>query len=207
MPVTNAQPVDFAPSTASNATSTTSATSATNATSATRPQAPPAINRCRARTRSNSRCRLHANPHSELCPRHSLRPTDRPEDLDLSSHFGTQVDDLSTAVHINAFITTLIRLIVKNEISTRRAAVLGYLTNQLLRSVPAVDRELNPDSYGPPQIIFDIPRPSNDAPPDPRDADRPMHNSGILATERAEKRDEPHAPYDGWPPPKEWPQG
>jgi hypothetical protein len=95
-----------------------------------------AENRCRARNRDNTRCRHHADPFSRLCPKHSLRPTDLPEDTDLSHKFGPEMDDLSTAVHINAFLTTLVQCVVKNEISARRAAVIGYLTNQIIRTLP-----------------------------------------------------------------------
>src|SRR5262249_37891816 len=115
---------------------------------------------------------------------------------------------LSTAVQINAFITSLIRLIVRNEISTRRAAVLGYLTNQLLRSVPAVDRELNPEPEIPmptfPWAPRDLPDPEPEpSVPDPRVVDQLPRNGGLMSPSAGPKRDEAHDPYDGWRPPKD----
>jgi hypothetical protein len=47
------------------------------------------------------------------------------------------------------------------QISSRRAAVLAYITNQLLRTVAAIDREneAQVESPAPRTIIFDMPRP------------------------------------------------
>ena len=44
-------------------------------------------------------------------------------------------------------------------IATRRAAVLAYITNQLLRTLPAIAKEENAE---PTQIIFDMPGPDRD---------------------------------------------
>jgi hypothetical protein len=118
----------------------------------------PGHNRCRARTRTGPRCRHHAAPDSPLCSKHALLRSDLPQDTDLSAKFGSQMDDLSTAVHINSFLTTLVQCVVKNEISPRRAAVIGYLTNQIIRTLPAIEHELNPPT-GHDSIIFDLPKP------------------------------------------------
>lgn len=50
-------------------------------------------------------------------------------------------------------MTVLAKLVIRNEISTRRAAVRAYITSQLLRTLPEIERE------DPPRIIFDVPRP------------------------------------------------
>ncbi|MGB2590334.1 MAG: hypothetical protein WBG02_03250 [Candidatus Acidiferrum sp.] len=57
------------------------------------------------------------------------------------------------------FLAKLAQLVVKDRVSTRRAAVLAYITSQLLRTLSAIHRE--EDSAGP-QIIFDAPRPVRD---------------------------------------------
>jgi hypothetical protein len=48
------------------------------------------------------------------------------------------------------------------------AAVLAYITNQLLHTLPAIDRELNPKpgKDEPVEIIFDMPGPDRDRDPD-----------------------------------------
>jgi hypothetical protein len=58
---------------------------------------------------------------------------------------------------------------VQDRISARRAAVLAYITNQLLRTLPAIDREFNPkeDPNAPVEIICDMPGPEDDRVPVP----------------------------------------
>jgi len=74
-----------------------------------------------------------------------------------------------SAIPINDFLARLLLLLAENKISPRRAAVLAYITNQLLRTLPAIGRELNPtaDPNAPAQIIFDMPSPERDREPQP----------------------------------------
>ena len=63
-------------------------------------------------------------------------------EADLTADFGNQV--LSTpqcAASINAFLARLAILVVQNRISPRRAAVLAYVSNLLLRTLSEIDRE------------------------------------------------------------------
>jgi hypothetical protein len=118
--------------------------------------------KCRHFTARGRQCRLPAL-RSGLCFRHAaleLQPL-QPVDVDLSADFLIQLDDLRSAGQINQFLAKLLILVVQNRISARRAAVLAYITNQLLRTLPAIDRELNPkeDPNAPAEIIFDAPRP------------------------------------------------
>ena len=126
--------------------------------------------KCRHFTARGRQCRLRAL-RSGLCFRHAslqLQPP-QPVDVDLSADFLIQLDDLRSADQINQFLAKLLILVVQNRISTRRAAVLAYITNQLLRTLPAIDRELNPpqDSNAPPEIIVDMPGPEDDRVPVP----------------------------------------
>jgi hypothetical protein len=77
-----------------------------------------------------------------------------------------KLDDLQSAAEINQFLAKLLMLVVQNRISARRAAVLAYITNQLLRTLPAITKEENSE---PTQIIFDMPGPDRDK-PDPTSA-------------------------------------
>ncbi len=96
--------------------------------------------RCRHFTADGSRCRLAVlDTRTNLC----------------FSEFNSGVD-------INKFLARLLRLVTKGSISPRRAAVLAYITNQLLHSHRAIARETNPGDDEPQRIIIDMPRPDRD---------------------------------------------
>ena len=131
---------------------------------------------CRHRTRTGRRCRLPVSENSALCFRHAALRDTRSPDADLASAF-PQLGEFRSAVAINEFLARLLALLVQDRISTKRAAVLGYITNQLLRTLPAIDHELNPEN-GPHVIIFDAPRP-------PRDLPAPETHSASQASDAA----------------------
>jgi hypothetical protein len=98
--------------------------------------------KCSHFTARGRRCRLRAL-RSGLCFRHAalqIQPA-QPVDVDLSADFLIQLDDLQSADQINQFLAKLLILVVQNRISARRAAVLAYITNQLLRTLPAIAKE------------------------------------------------------------------
>jgi hypothetical protein len=65
-----------------------------------------------------------------------------------------------SAVQINAFLSQLAALVVQDRISPRRAAVLAYIHSLLLRTLPAVHIELDPDfDNDEARPIFNLPRP------------------------------------------------
>ena len=118
--------------------------------------------KCRHFTARGRQCRLRAL-RSGLCFRHAALQLQSPQpvDVDLSADFLIQLDDLQSADQINQFLAKLLILVVQNRISARRAAVLAYITNQLLRTLPAIAKEENAE---PTQIIFDMPGPDRDRP-------------------------------------------
>src|SRR6266850_8274774 len=89
--------------------------------------------KCHHVTLSGRQCRLRAI-RSGLCFRHAALQLQsaQPVDVDLSADFLGQLDDLQSAEQINQFLAKLLILVVQNRISARRAAVLTYITNQLL---------------------------------------------------------------------------
>src|SRR5216683_7277383 len=114
------------------------------------------------------RCRLSAtNLNSHFCPAHTRPPQNLPDPTEIASTLTANLDDFTSAAQINNFLSRLLLLLAQDKISTRRAAVLAYITNQLLRTLPAIDRELNPkeDPNAPTQIIFDMPGPERDRDP------------------------------------------
>src|SRR6266849_4164562 len=119
--------------------------------------------KCHHVTVSGRQCRLRAI-RSGLCFRHAalqLQST-QPVDVDLSSDFLGQLDDLQSAEQINQFLAKLLALVVQNRISPRRAAVLTYITNQLLHSLVAIKREI--DSQPVQYDWSDFPCPERDKP-------------------------------------------
>ena len=117
--------------------------------------------RCTHRFANRMRCRLYAtavNPN--FCPAHAPLPANQPNP-EIASPLTANLDDFTSAVQINDFLSRLLLLLAQDKISTRRAAVLAYITNQLLRTLPAIDKEEHRDET---TIIFDIPGPDRDQP-------------------------------------------
>src|SRR5712675_927246 len=100
--------------------------------------------KCHHVTVSGRQCRLRAI-RSGLCFRHATLQLQsaQPVDVDLSADFLGPLDDLQSAEQINQFLAKLLILVVQNRISARRAAVLTYITNQLLHSLVAIKREID----------------------------------------------------------------
>jgi hypothetical protein len=109
--------------------------------------------RCRHLTVRGRRCRSRAI-RSGFCFRHAALQlqSNQPVDTDLSADFLLQLDDLQSADNINLFLSKLLILVVQNRISSRRAAVLTYITNQLLHSLAAIQRQVDQE---PVQVIMD----------------------------------------------------
>src|SRR6266404_7955443 len=100
--------------------------------------------KCHHVTLSGRQCRLRAI-RSGLCFLHAALQLQsaQPVDVDLSADFLGQLNDLQSAEQINQFLAKLLILVVQNRISARRAAVLTYITNQLLHSLVAIKREID----------------------------------------------------------------
>ena len=108
------------------------------------------------------RCRLSAtNPNSHFCPAHTSLHRNLPDPAEIASTLTADLDDFTSAAQINDFLSRLLLLLAQDKISTRRAAVLAYITNQLLRTLPAIAKEENAE---PTSFIFDAPRPERSLP-------------------------------------------
>ena len=124
--------------------------------------------RCHYRYPNGRRCTLPGLlERSGFCLRHhnhrvaaGLPLTFSPGDNeDLSAELLPELSEFDTATPINKYLERLLVLATKGRVTPRRAAVLAYLTNQLLHSVHAMDRE---DAAEPQGFIFDLPRPKRD---------------------------------------------
>jgi hypothetical protein len=58
-------------------------------------------------------------------------------------------------------LSKLFILLAQNRVTSKKASVLTYIIQQLLRTLPAIDREVNGDD-GHVNIIMDMPRPNRD---------------------------------------------
>jgi hypothetical protein len=129
--------------------------------------------RCTHLFPNGRRCRLTAttaNPN--FCPAHVPLPANQPDSAEIASTLTVNLDDFTSAAQINDFLSRLLLLLAQDKISTRRAAVLAYITNQLLRTLPAIAKEENAE---PTQIIFDMPGPDRDRPT----ADQTPHQAAV----------------------------
>jgi hypothetical protein len=122
--------------------------------------------RCTYRFPNGRRCRLYAtNGNPNFCPAHAPLPANQhdaaPNSSEVASTLTVNLDDFTSAAQINDFLSRLLLLLAQDKISTRRAAVLAYITNQLLRTLPAIAKEENREET---TIIFDMPGPDRDRP-------------------------------------------
>ena len=119
------------------------------------------ISRCLHRYPTGRRCRFPlADTSSFYCERHAyLRPPGA-DPADFALDLVGKLAEFDSAVEINQFLSKLLILLSQDRISPRRAAVLAYISNLLLRSLPAIERE----TYAPsdqdtgPVIVNDLPR-------------------------------------------------
>ena len=115
--------------------------------------------RCTHLFPNGRRCRLYAtNINPNFCPAHAPLPANQYDSAAIASTLTANLDDFTSAAQINDFLARLLLLLAQDKISTRRAAVLAYITNQLLRTLPAIAKEENAE---PTQIIFDMPGPES----------------------------------------------
>jgi hypothetical protein len=118
--------------------------------------------RCSHRFPNGMRCRLFGFGSQPFCPKHAHpAPPPPPEPTEVASTLTANLDDFTSAAQINDFLSRLLLLLAQDKISTRRAAVLAYITNQLLRTLPAIAKEEN---GGQTTIVIDMQHPERDRP-------------------------------------------
>src|SRR5713226_6952952 len=120
---------------------------------------------CRHRTVSGRRCRLRVlNPESHLCFRHAQLRQKKRRAEDLACDLAGQLTEFTSAADINSFLSRLLLLQAHDRIAPRRAAVMAYTCNLLLRTLPAIGYE-NELQAGPPRLeAGTIPRPGQRRP-------------------------------------------
>jgi hypothetical protein len=96
---------------------------------------------------------------SGLCSRHATQLKSDLDQADIAAKLIGDAQEFRSAVAINRCLGELLKLQVLNKILPRRAAVIAYTCNLLLRTLPAIEHELHPEDE-PVTIEFgDLPRP------------------------------------------------
>jgi hypothetical protein len=115
---------------------------------------------CQHRSLTGRHCRLLiSDAESGLCTKHAAA---RQKDLDQADLAATLIGDnqeFRSAVAINHSLGELYKLQARNKITPRRAAVMAYTANLLLRTLPAIEKELHPDEEFDHVDFGDLPRP------------------------------------------------
>lgn len=123
--------------------------------------------RCQHRFANGKQCRQSGLPsQAGLCSHHFrlsnpsvVFPCTPNDSADLSADLLPHGAEFSSAEDVREYLTRLLILMTKGCVSPRRAAVLAYVTNQLLHSHVVAEKEADDQ---PQQIIFDLPRPQRD---------------------------------------------
>ena len=127
--------------------------------------------RCQNRTPAGRRCHMPAaNIDTPFCFQHARAHQKQKDAADLAASLTGQLTEFTSASDINQVLSNLLILLSQNRISPRRAAVLAYITNQLLRTLPAIQEELeaqSPEDAAAPVLIMDVPRPIRPQPGQP----------------------------------------
>ncbi|HXY23660.1 MAG TPA: hypothetical protein VEI73_03365 [Candidatus Acidoferrum sp.] len=120
---------------------------------------PEDLPRCQKRTR-NGRCRMLVPDHSSsFCPEHARSAVNFRRAADLSTLLTEGLTDFKSATPINDFLSRLLLHQAEGRIPPRRAAIMAYTCNLLLRTLPAIEHELHPDrqNHHEDQDVLDIP--------------------------------------------------
>jgi hypothetical protein len=116
---------------------------------------------CQHRSASSRRfCRMPVSDQdSGLCLKHAALQKKNRDATNLATILIGDIEEFTSAVAINHSLGELYKLLARDAIAPRRAAVMAYTCNLLLRTLPAIEHELNPESSGEQHIVIDLPRP------------------------------------------------
>lgn len=129
-----------------------------------------ALLHCQHRSLTGRHCRLPIfDSASGLCTKHAAARQKDLDQADLAVSLIGDNQEFRSAVAINHSLGELYKLQARNKITPRRAAVMAYTANLLLRTLPAIEKELHPEDE-PFRVDFgDLPRPERDwAEPEPK---------------------------------------
>ncbi len=103
-------------------------------------------NRCHFTSASGRRCRmLRTNGHASLCSQHlrrELQPAPQPAPELVAAELLGPIQDFTTATAINQVLGRLLALLAAQRIPPRNAAILAYICQLLLTTLPAMESEI-----------------------------------------------------------------
>ena len=112
---------------------------------------------CSARTPSGRHCRMAiSDPASGLCLRHAAQLKKDRDAANVATRLIGDTVEFTSAVTINRSLGELYKLLARDEIVPRRAAVMAYTCHLLLRTLPAIEHELHPQDEKHATIVMDI---------------------------------------------------
>jgi hypothetical protein len=121
-----------------------------------------ALSRCQHRTPAGRRCRFNvSDPSSSYCPSHSGFYLEDPAAADLAPALLGDCTEINTAQDMKRVLGKIFLLLAQNRISIKKAATLTYIIQQLLRTLPAIEHELEPKGQDAWPELGDLPRPPN----------------------------------------------
>jgi hypothetical protein len=104
--------------------------------------------RCQYRTATGRQCcSVAVDPDSSFCARHAASQPGDSEDLSATLTDGTF--GFQNASTINRSLAALYTLCAQGRISPRRASTLAYISSLLLRSLIAIDNDIQPHAGEP----------------------------------------------------------
>jgi hypothetical protein len=114
-----------------------------------------ALTRCQHRTPAGRRCRFTVKDQSSsYCPSHSGHYLEDPAAADLAPALLGDCTEINTAQDMKRVLGKIFLLLAQNRISVKKAATLTYIIQQLLRTLPAIEKELYPVDHGPCRLDF-----------------------------------------------------
>ena len=122
---------------------------------------------CQHRSASGRRfCRQPiADAQVSLCFKHAAAQKKDRDAANLAVQLIGDTQEFTSAVAINRSLGELYKLLARDEIAPRRAAVMAYTGSLLLRTLPAIEHELGFDPEEDIRVeLGDMPRPNYDWP-------------------------------------------
>ena len=113
--------------------------------------------RCQFRFSNRKRCRMSTRNYANFCPPHAKAHQIETTATELTANLGK----FQSVAELHDFLARLLLLLAQNKISPRRAAVLAYITNQLLRTINDMQSQADATlKKEPARIVIDMPRPN-----------------------------------------------
>ena len=123
---------------------------------------PASSSQCLYRSPSGRHCRhLAENAGVGLCSKHAAPHFSFRPNANFLQRLTTDCDEFTTAMGVHNSLYELYKLLAADLITARRAAVLAYIANLVLRTIPVVHSEIDANAENQPvRIDFgDLPRP------------------------------------------------